>query len=115
VIATQWISRLKKLPNKVKVYETIIAVLLVCDWNLRVWTLLKSMRGRRKIYVLCKNENIVSLKEVLEVVHISGRIDVAVLAFTFQYLLPWRDQVDSSIPGYNQIFCLCLFLSKPQC
>jgi hypothetical protein len=38
-------------PDKVKVYETLIVVLLVCDWNLRVWTLLESMRGSRKASV----------------------------------------------------------------
>jgi len=87
--------------NKVKIYETIITVLLVCDWNLRAWTFLESMRGRGRIHVLCNNEKTVSLQDVLKLVHQSGHIDITVLAFTSEHLLPWRDMSDSSIPGYD--------------
>lgn len=88
-------------PEKLHIYETILAVILVCDWNIRSWTFLESMRGRRRIHVLCKNEVVVSLRDVLEVVHESGRIDIAILAFTSEHLLPWQDIGDASIPEYD--------------
>lgn len=87
--------------DEVRSYERIIATMLVCDWNVRAWTLLESMRGRRHIHVLCKNETVVSVKKALEVVHQHGHIDLATLALTSQHMLPWLDRLDSSIPGYD--------------
>jgi hypothetical protein len=88
-------------PNETKTYQTILAVLLVCDWNVRAWTFLESMRGRRHVHVLCKNDKVVSVKRALEVVHKFGYIDIAVLVFTSQHLLPWLDRSGPSIPGYD--------------
>ncbi|KAI9771959.1 MAG: hypothetical protein M1839_002592 [Geoglossum umbratile] len=70
--------------------ESILSALLVCDWNIRAWTLLEAMRGRRNIYLLCKDNKAVSLKETLETVHREGSIDIAVLFLTAQQLVPSR-------------------------
>lgn len=88
-------------PNEVQSYERIIATMLVCDWNVRAWTLLESMRGRRRIHVLCKNNTVVSVKKALDVVHQRGHIDLASLTLTSQHMMPWLDRSDSSIPGYD--------------
>lgn len=88
-------------PNEVQSYERIIAVMLVCDWNVRAWTLLESMRGRRRIHVLCKNNTVISVMKALDVVHQRGHIDLANLTLTSQHMLPWLDRSDSSIPGYD--------------
>ncbi|MCJ1375298.1 hypothetical protein MMC20_006533 [Loxospora ochrophaea] len=68
--------------------EQILAILLVCDWNIRAWTLLEAMRGRSRIYVLCRNNRLINLQENLQLVHQSGRIDLVILFLTKAYLLP---------------------------
>ncbi|KAL4777966.1 hypothetical protein BJX76DRAFT_367005 [Aspergillus varians] len=45
--------------------EAILAALVVCDWNVRAWTLLEGMRGRLKLHILCKDNQIISLVDVL--------------------------------------------------
>jgi hypothetical protein len=77
-------------PLPISTSEKIISTLLVCDWNVRAWTLLESMRGRKHIYILCKNDAIVSVREVLEIVYSKGCIDIAILTLTSQHLVPWR-------------------------
>lgn len=68
--------------------ESILAVILVCDWNIRAWTFLEAFRGRRAIHLLCKENSIVSLKETIEVVYRQGSIDLAVLLLAVPHLLP---------------------------
>lgn len=45
--------------------ESILATVLVCDWNSRAWTLLEAMRGRRNIHLLCKRNEVITFKEAL--------------------------------------------------
>lgn len=68
--------------------ESILACVLVCDWNVRAWTFLEAVRGRHKIYLLCKDDQIVPFKELLETVLQEGSIDLAILAFAVPHLLP---------------------------
>jgi hypothetical protein len=70
------------------VMESILAVLLVCDWNLRAWTFLEAMRGRRNLHLLCKNEKVVRLYDIICHVQSHGRIDISVLMVNAQHLLP---------------------------
>lgn len=88
-------------PNEVQSYERIIAIMLVCDWNVRAWTLLESMRGRRHIHILCKNDTVVSVNKALNVVHQRGHIDLATLTVTSEYLIPWLEKRDSSNPSHD--------------
>ena len=37
----------------IEVCETIMGTLMVCDWNLRAWTILEAFRGRENMYILC--------------------------------------------------------------
>ena len=75
-----------------EVCEAIFAVLLVCDWNMRAWTLLEAMRGRSALYLLCRDERLISISEVLRTVQDSGRIDLLVLLLTRSYLFPPRNE-----------------------
>lgn len=68
--------------------ESILAVLLVCDWNVRAWTLLEAMRGRNNIHLLCKRNQVICFKELLTTVHQEGRTDIASLFLTSQHLMP---------------------------
>ncbi|KAL9625867.1 MAG: hypothetical protein Q9160_000187 [Pyrenula sp. 1 TL-2023] len=72
----------------IKVQESILCTLLVCDWNIRSWTLLESMRARHNVHLLCKDNRIISLSECLLNVHKNGAVDIATLFLTNQHLLP---------------------------
>jgi hypothetical protein len=52
----------------IQLFESILAVLIVCDWNVRSWTLLESMRGRQHIHLLFKNDRVMSLKSIVDLV-----------------------------------------------
>ncbi|KAF8851732.1 hypothetical protein BDZ45DRAFT_140526 [Acephala macrosclerotiorum] len=75
-------------PATIELCESIIATLLVCDWNIRSWTLLESMRGRQHIYILFKNDMVLRLKPIIDQVCKHGRIDIAVLFLSSQHMLP---------------------------
>lgn len=68
--------------------ERLITTLLVCDWNVRAWTLLESMKGRNHIHILCRDNVTVPLKEVIQIVCDHGAVDIAILYVTAQHLLP---------------------------
>ena len=68
--------------------EIILVTTLVCDWNLRAWTFLESVRGRRNTYILCKDQKVVSFKEVVTMVHRQCSIDIVLLLLTTPHLLP---------------------------
>ncbi|CAG8956645.1 hypothetical protein HYFRA_00011956 [Hymenoscyphus fraxineus] len=70
--------------------ESILASLLVCDWNVRAWTLLEAMRGRQNIHLLFKNDIILPFKQMLENVLREGSIDLAILFGTAQHLIPFQ-------------------------
>ncbi|KIW79746.1 hypothetical protein Z517_06360 [Fonsecaea pedrosoi CBS 271.37] len=71
-----------------EIQEAILCTLLVCDWTLRSWTLLESMRARHNIHLLCKDNKTVALRDCLLNVHHAGAIDIATLLLTSQQLLP---------------------------
>ena len=68
--------------------ESLLATILVFDWNMRAWTLLEAMRGRHNVHLLCKGNKVVSFKDTLNAVHKYGRIDLTILFLTTQHLLP---------------------------
>ena len=78
----------------VRVCELILVTAMICDWNLRAWTFLEAFRGRRNIYMLCKDNRTVSLRDTVEVVFYKGSIDIALLLLTIPHLLPSRDRKD---------------------
>jgi hypothetical protein len=83
--------------------ESILAALLVCDWNVRAWTLLEAMRGRRNIHLLFKNDIILPLRQILETVLLDGSIDLAILFCTAQHLLPFQLAPNHNANSYNRM------------
>lgn len=73
------------------IQETVLTTLLVCDWNLRAWTFLEAMRGSRNICLLCKKDNVVLLRDVINNVHHNGCIDISTLFVNALHLLPATD------------------------
>ena len=84
-----------------EVCETIIAILMVCDWNLRAWTFLEAFRGRENMYVLCKGNLIIPLKEIFGMVHRRGSIEIAYLMLCTPHLLPSRVKKDFRAETFN--------------
>jgi hypothetical protein len=83
--------------------ESVLAALLVCDWNVRAWTLLEAMRGRRSLHLLFKDEKIVPLKQILENVHHKVSIDLAILFCTAQHLMPFQLSPNNNPNPYNRM------------
>ncbi|MCJ1460191.1 hypothetical protein MMC28_010570 [Mycoblastus sanguinarius] len=71
--------------------ETLLSILLVCDWGVRAWTMLEAIRGNRSIHILCYDDHTISLTEMLQKVHQHGAVDLAVLVGSAQHLLPSSD------------------------
>ncbi|KAG9235280.1 hypothetical protein BJ875DRAFT_374529 [Amylocarpus encephaloides] len=67
--------------------ETLMSVLLVCDWNVRAWTMLEAIRGRKNVFLLCKSRQVISMMELFRHVLKNGAIDLAVLLGSAQHLL----------------------------
>ena len=85
----------------IEVRELILATLVVCDWNIRAWTLLEAFRGRESIYILCKEGVTIPLQETIELVRSQGSIDIATLLLSVPHLLPplgKKDFVPLSFP-----------------
>ncbi|OAP63964.1 hypothetical protein AYL99_03191 [Fonsecaea erecta] len=74
--------------DSIETIEILLSTLLVCDWNVRSWTLLESMRARHNVHLLCKDNRIISFKECLMKVHEKGAIAISNLFLTHQQLLP---------------------------
>ncbi|KAI4236642.1 MAG: hypothetical protein LQ349_002415 [Xanthoria aureola] len=69
-------------------FETLLSILLVCDWGVRAWTMLEAIRGSRSIHILCAGDQTVQLVELLRTVHRAGNVDMVVLLGSAQHLLP---------------------------
>ncbi|ERF72935.1 hypothetical protein EPUS_05016 [Endocarpon pusillum Z07020] len=82
--------------------ERILVATLFSDWNGRAWTILESWKGRRKIFLLCKNDSIVDFREAVFDVFSNGRIDIAVFANLFPHLLPSAKERNKSL-GFTEV------------
>ncbi|KAL8789909.1 MAG: hypothetical protein Q9195_006619 [Heterodermia aff. obscurata] len=71
--------------------ETLLSILLVCDWGVRAWTMLEAMRGSKSIFILCAGDQTIPLVDILQMVHSEGAVDLAVLLGSAQHLLPSTD------------------------
>ncbi|KAL8991938.1 MAG: hypothetical protein Q9169_007516 [Polycauliona sp. 2 TL-2023] len=78
-------------PASIANYETLLSILLVCDWGVRAWTMLEAIRGNKSIHILCAGDYTVKLVELLRTVHRQGNVDVVVLLGSAQHLLPASD------------------------
>lgn len=73
------------------VYETLLVNAIICDWNIRAWTFFEAFRARRTIHLLCKNNAVVSLKEIIQFVHHKGALDIGILLLAMPHFLPPLD------------------------
>ena len=73
------------------VCETLLVTAIVCDWNVRAWTFLEAFRARRTIHLLCKNNAVIPLSRVIEIVERKGALDIAILLLAMPHFLPPRD------------------------
>ncbi|KAF8848519.1 hypothetical protein BDZ45DRAFT_810739 [Acephala macrosclerotiorum] len=93
------ISLLRKertTPSAVRLSEAILIALLVCDWNVRGWTFLEAIRGKKALYLLCKNSDVYSLSDLLKCVSDNGNLELANLFLSAGHLLPLpQELVDS--------------------
>ena len=79
-----------------EIEESILATVLVCDWNLRAWTFLKSVRGRHNIHLLCRGNRTISFLRVVRDVLDHGSIDLAILSMAVPQMLPEVSKVHES-------------------
>ena len=77
--------------SSIKEFETLLSVLLVCDWGVRAWTMLEAVKGSTSIRILGKDDNTIALKDLLQRIHQFGAVDLAVLLGCVQHLLPSVD------------------------
>ena len=75
----------------ITVCETLLVTAIVCDWNVRAWTFLEAFRARRTIHLLCKNNAVVPLLQVIETVERKGALDIAILLLAMPHFLPPQD------------------------
>jgi hypothetical protein len=74
--------------QSVELLECILAAVLVCDWNVRAWTFLESMKGRNNVRILCKNDTTLSVREIMNRVYAEGRIEIGILCHLLSNFLP---------------------------
>ena len=68
--------------------ESILATVLVCDWNLRAWTFLESVKGRTDIHLLCKDNRTIPFVQIVRDILKSGSIDLAILSSSVPHMFP---------------------------
>jgi hypothetical protein len=84
-------------PLTLEAEEAILSILVVCDWNVRGWTLLEDMRGRLKLHLLCNNDHIISLIDVLNDVTAKSNLSFVSPCLAIHHYTPTRYQV-SQLP-----------------
>ncbi|EFR05553.1 HET domain-containing protein [Nannizzia gypsea CBS 118893] len=80
-------------PLTLEAEEAILATLVVCDWNVRGWTLLEGMRGRMKLHILCKNNHVISLMDVLRDVTAKSTLSLISPALAIYHYTPTQYEV----------------------
>ncbi|PMD14926.1 hypothetical protein NA56DRAFT_357969 [Hyaloscypha hepaticicola] len=71
----------------IETLETLLSILLVSDWNVRAWTMLEAIRGRKNVHLLGKSGRLMSLLELFWKVMNEGAIDLGILLGSAQHLL----------------------------
>jgi Heterokaryon incompatibility protein (HET) len=68
--------------------ENVLTTLLLCDWNVRAWTILEAVKGAANLKILCSDDRTISLRDCLVTQCQEGQLDIAVLFLGAQHLLP---------------------------
>ncbi|KAL4880363.1 hypothetical protein BJY04DRAFT_228641 [Aspergillus karnatakaensis] len=80
-------------PLTLQAEEAILATIVVCDWNVRGWTLLEGMRGRTKLHILCKNNRVISLMDVLTDVTARSNLSLVSACLAIHHYTPTQYQL----------------------
>jgi hypothetical protein len=75
-------------PPSLQFYESLLATFLVCDWNVRAWTLLEALRGNHNLHVLCADNQIHSIRAALLQVSRSGSMALSILCLATRHFFP---------------------------
>ena len=78
--------------------ETLFVTALVSDWNTRAWTFFEAFRGRRNIHLLCKNNAVVPLRQVIQTIYRSGLLDIEILLLAMPHFLQPFDDSELASP-----------------
>jgi hypothetical protein len=79
-------------PLTLQAEEAILATLVVCDWNVRAWTLLEGLRGRLKLHILCKDNRVIALVDVLSDVLSGSSLGLVSPCLAIQHYTPTQMQ-----------------------
>ncbi|RHZ67369.1 HET domain protein [Aspergillus thermomutatus] len=96
-------------PLSLEAKEAIVATLVVCDWNVRAWTLLEGMRGRWDLHILCKDNHVISLVDVLNDVLAYSNLTLVSPCLALQHYIPTGHRpVEGEIPPVKIEQATCL-------
>ncbi|KAI4235972.1 MAG: hypothetical protein LQ349_002831 [Xanthoria aureola] len=84
-------------------WETIISTLLVCDWNIRAWTLLEAVKGKRQLYILTKSNHAVHFLDGVSLLVRAGPLDLVVSLSAVDHLLPSPTSNTQSITSFEEV------------
>lgn len=70
------------------VCETLLATTVISDWNCRAWTFFEAFRAPRTIHLLCQNNAVVSLKQVVKIFYQNGMLEFGILVLAMPHSLP---------------------------
>ena len=79
--------------------ETLLITIAVSDWNCRTWTFLEAFRARRNIHLLCQNNVVVLLRDLIEIVYQYGMLELNMVFLAMPHFLP---PFDGSILAKNK-------------
>ncbi|KAL3481734.1 hypothetical protein BJX99DRAFT_218184 [Aspergillus californicus] len=96
-------------PRTLAAEEAILATLVVCDWNVRAWTLLEGMRGRVSLHLLCKDNHVIPLVDVLNDVLAQSCLSLVPACLAVQHYIPtpvYPDGIKRDPVSIEQATCL---------
>ncbi|ERF68613.1 hypothetical protein EPUS_07174 [Endocarpon pusillum Z07020] len=74
-------------PN-VELYESIVCAVLFCDWNSRAWTVLEGLKGRKNIYILCMNNQVLEFKTLVQSLCDTGHLNILAFMSQLVHIVP---------------------------
>ena len=67
--------------------EKVLAIMLVCDWNLEAWSLVAALKGARTLHLLCKDDVLLPVHVMTQAVHERGSLELANLSLLSYHVL----------------------------
>ena len=68
--------------------EKLLVTAIASDWNVRAWTFFEAFRARGTLHLLCKNNAVVPLRQVIDTVHRKGALEIGNLLLASPHFLP---------------------------